>query len=239
LIKRGTINQNLLIKVRKKQAYKEFGSVDVFLHWMLCSYLNGNFEEAKKWLGLLRKMNSKYPEMFYDLDQFDRDRLLTISKALTNGEYISKLGVITSIEEKTQTSKESFSDIDLQKEKQLVKLLIHNEELFQRILGFPDMKLACLEQETNYGNVDIVAYSKLYAIPIEVKLNKAYHPIVGQISKYMKYFFYKINYKIWRDVVGVTIAQDYSEDALQELRKINVIPLVYSVINEKLVLKRI
>jgi len=101
-----------------------------------------------------------------------------------------------------------------------------------------NLKLSCTELETAYGFVDIVAYTKEYAIPIEVKLNTANHKIVGQILKYMKHFVYRLNYHIYRDVFGVLIAKNYTADVLQECKKLNVLPLTYCISKNSFSLQR-
>jgi len=42
--------------------------VQTFLHFMLCDYLDGNFEKAKFWQLLLRSKNESCPEAFFELD---------------------------------------------------------------------------------------------------------------------------------------------------------------------------
>lgn len=133
----------------------------------------------------------------------------------------------------------SQSDSELKNEKDVVKLLLHNEESVAQACGF-DLQFATIEQETQYGNVDIMAYSsKMYAHPIEVKYDLATHAIVGQITKYMKHFLRRVNYGYFRDVIGITIAQRYSDHAYQELKKLNVVILTHKRIGKKLVLTKI
>jgi len=230
-----------LIKKRKNAYIEKIKQdsllIEVYLHWMLCRYLDGDFDEAKLWLNRLREINSVFPEVFLKLDKYDIRRLQTIGKALDGDMYVSRLNkFVGNIKE--EVSKVQETEEELLKEKQLVRLLIKNEHLIRKVTGLKNLKLACTEQDTRYGFVDLMAYSKVYAIPIEVKLNRANHQIVGQIIKYMKHYLYKVNYKIWRDVIGITVAKDYSTNAAQELKKINVIPLQYSFFNNVFSLKR-
>ena len=203
----------------------EFRLIQNYLHRMLCHYLEGNFEESKFWQKLLRDCNKKTPELFHHLDRFDIKRLKTISHALDNNQYNTWLN--DEFEVIDEAPKKTTADIS-KYEKDIVKILIQNESEISRASGFR-LKLATLEQETRYGNVDIMAYSRLFAHPIEVKYDMATHAIVGQILKYMKHYLFRVNYGFFRDVIGIVIAQRYSDTAYQELKKHNVIMLKYQI----------
>lgn len=207
--------------------------VNLYLHSLLCEYLDGNYKQARFWQTLLREINELYPEAFFSLDKYDLQRLKTMSKALDNNEYSTWLytserkNVVVS----TETSEHCNSERDV------VKALLRNESLFSQVTGL-SVKFSNTEQETAFGNVDIMAYSKKYALPIEVKYDLATHAIVGQILKYMKHFLYRVNYGFYRDVIGITVARRYSKYAYNELKKHNIIILFYDFLNDKLVLIR-
>lgn len=208
--------------------------VETYLHFMLCNYLKGNFTEAKLWQQLLRKCNDTQPELFFELDKFDIKRLKTISQALDNDQYSMWLHAV----DDTQTTSVITNSNEIESEKDVVKMLLHNENSVCEASGFK-LKFAGTEQETQFGNIDIMAYSKLYAHPIEVKHDMATHAVVGQVLKYMKHYLFRVNYGYFRDVIGIVIAKRYSDTAYQELKKNNVVMLVYQTFNDAVKLSRI
>jgi hypothetical protein len=193
---------------------------------MLCNYIDGDFDKAREWLNAIEEIETVSHFCISRFDRWDQKRFYTIQRALKKNIYSSwKIPILTA---RKAVSEKMIQGISL--EKDLVSELNRNENLFRQIFG-KSFRISCTELETAYGNVDIVAYTDLYAWPIEVKLGCADHRIVGQIYKYMKHFLYMLNYGLYRDVVGITIAREYSEDALQELSKMNVVPIKYSVHN--------
>jgi hypothetical protein len=215
----------------------DFKLIKNYLHSMLCHYLEGNFEEAKMWQRILRACNDKTPDLFHLLDRFDIKRLKTISYALDNNQYATWLYDKDSEEVVPPVKKKDIVETQTY-EKDIVKILIRNENAIARASGFR-LKIATIEQETRYGNIDIMAYSKLFAHPIEVKLDMATHAIVGQILKYMKHYLFRLNYGFFRDVIGIIIAKRYSDTAYQELKKHNVVMLEYAIVNDQLTLRKI
>jgi len=204
-------------------------TVQVYLHFMLCDYLKGEFEKAKIWQGLLRRINNQQPELFFELDKFDIQRLKTISQALDNNQYSIWLNVDVSGGGDSTISVPTA--IEIENERDVVKMLLRNEEAVCEASGF-DLKFACTEQETQFGNIDIMAYSPQFAHPIEVKYDMATHAIVGQITKYVKHYLFRVNYGYFRDVIGIVIARRYSDTAYQELKKLNVVMLTYQTNNQ-------
>jgi len=209
-------------------------NVEYHLHRMFCHYLDGEFDEAKKFETILHTIEAENTGALSRINKWDKKRLLMMKKSLKDKEYSNIKVIDIKGEEKVDATEFEVAT----SEKKLHKILVKNEGLLREVTGL-NLKCAGFEQETQYGFVDIMAYTSIYAVPIEVKLNRANHTIVAQIQKYMKSYLYKVNYGIWRDVIGVTVASEYSDNALQELRKINVIPLVYTLLDNKLSLKRI
>ena len=97
-----------------------------------------------------------------------------------------------------------------------------------------DFKISAREFKTEFGRVDLVAFDKSVAYPIEVKLKTGRHSIVSQIEKYMRHFWKKLAIKHWKDVVGIVVAQKFEEYALQEFKRMNVVPFTYAIENQKL-----
>lgn len=206
----------------------QVNSAKNFLHHMLCNYVDGNFEKSIFYRRLVESTINTSPDIYKQLDKYDKYRYRTMCNSLNTGDYTNKLSKFFVNEESQRAlSNDESNDISIN-EKKLVRMIIKNEVLLRKVIK-KDLRLACTELKTPYGYVDLVGYTKEYAVPIEVKLKTANHSIIGQILKYMKYFVYRLNYGLYRDVVGVLIAKGYTEDVLQECKKINVVPLTYNL----------
>jgi len=208
--------------------------IEVYLQWLICSYLNGDFEKSKKYLETLRKINNIYPQSFLFLTSLEVKRMKNIAYALDNN-----IGLKTYSINPVEGEEISNSVNMVKQEKELVNRLIKNEELLKETLGIKTLKIMSVEKKTEYGNVDIFAKSKRFAIPIEAKKGKASFEIVSQIDKYMKHFLKMLHYKLWEDVIGVTIANSYDKYALEELKRLGVRVLTYDVTENLLNLRRV
>ena len=219
------------IDYEKVEKYKAL--VEVHLHKLLCNYLDGVLDEAKKNLETLRKINVDIPQSFCCLNKIQIKRLQNIGYALDNNITVKNYNVNI---EKEKVNEGEIKE-EAETEKKLVKMITRDEKQLQQILKMPRLKIFGTEKQTEYGNVDIFARTNKYALPIEVKKGKADFKIVAQIDKYINHFLKMTHYKIWEDVIGVTIALDYDNYALKELKRNGIKILTYSVNNNKLILK--
>ena len=89
------------------------------------------------------------------------------------------------------------------------------------------------EHSTIYGKVDFVYQGDRLRVPCELKINKAEHDLITQIETYIHHFWMLLHYHIWDYVEGITIANNYSDFALKELKKLDVVILKYSIINKE------
>jgi RecB family endonuclease NucS len=208
--------------------------IEVYLHWLLCSYLDGNFEKAKEYLKTLRTINNENPQSFLFLSNLEIKRLKNIAYALDNNVSLKTYTITEEVKEKINSSPNLISE-----EKVLVKQIIRNEDKLKKVLEMPKLRIVSSEHPTEYGNVDLVAKTKSYVLPIEVKKNIASFSVVSQIDKYMKHYLKILHYKLWKDVIGVTIAGGYDKYALEELKHLGVKILQYEFVDNTLNLIRV
>jgi RecB family endonuclease NucS len=90
-----------------------------------------------------------------------------------------------------------------------------------------------------FGRVDLVAQDSATIYPIELKKSTANHDVIGQIDKYILHYKLKLINKIYKNVIGVVIANSFSEYVLQELCRLGAIPIVYLFQDDQIEFKRI
>lgn len=127
------------------------------------------------------------------------------------------------------------------KQKDLVKK-IHFEgiEDLKEILKAQNLELYEIEQPCGiYGAVDMVYKNDDTLYPIEVKRHEGKHDLIGQISKYALYFRLKLNLKFYTKVQPITLCNSYDLFTLMELQKLDIIPLRYDLIDNKIQIRRV
>ena len=203
--------------------------IDTIYFKTISHFYLGQYKEAKNFFKYLESLYNnnkedslkyfkKYPHRYYEL--------LNVRKQLIDGEIIHNI-----IEDFEPYEKEvQYDYTELEKEWELVKLICKNLYILKPFLG-ENIKVKNIEHKTDQSDrCDIVIINNdnktLY--PVELKLNKATHAIVGQIDKYCIYFKSQLIKKTYEKVEGVTIANSYSPYAINELLKRNIICLAYS-----------
>jgi hypothetical protein len=127
------------------------------------------------------------------------------------------------------------------KQKDLV-YKIHTEglHLLKEIFKAPKLELYDIEYLCNpYGAVDMVYKNDNIIYPLEVKIHEGTHDLVGQISKYTLSFKLRLNLKFYTEVQPVTLCNSYNSYTLMELKKLDVIPLRYNLIKDKIEIRRV
>jgi len=198
------------------------------------SVLLGKKTESKMYLDILRSEFEHNEENFKVLQDGRMDHLIKIGKVIDNDLTIRDFNLNESISG-VVSGNENF----VEKEKELSDLICKHPEVLKKSLkGSNEFEIVTAYCPTRYGIADIIARDKEKLFVVELKKETAKHDIVSQLEKYMIHFKLKLNYKLWKEVIGVTIANSYQDFALQELSKIGVICFQYSF-NEKLILERI
>jgi hypothetical protein len=126
------------------------------------------------------------------------------------------------------------------KQNELVKK-IHNEGLFQlRNILNDNIDIYNIEHPCGpYGTVDMVYKGIDTIYPIEVKRGRGEHDLIGQIGKYELYHRLRIHYKHYKKVQAITICHSYDKFVFNELRKMKVFTLLYTIINQRISIKMI
>lgn len=113
--------------------------------------------------------------------------------------------------------------IPFEKESELRDYLFQNPKILSDAYG-DELEYLETEVKTDFGyRCDIVARSKKYCYPTEIKIGQANHGIVSQIDKYCHYFYRRFRYDMHRLIQGVTIANGYDPYSINELRKNNIL----------------
>jgi len=212
-------------------SFTEFETVFFMLNHAV---LIGDINKAKMFLEILREDCENKPELFDQLDEYYRNRLVHLGNIVENNVPTTRANDIE--ESKNYYNVKKRSEDYVQKEKDVVKMIYHSGQLES---FFPGLKITDYESPTEFGKVDLVAFDEVTAYPIEVKLNSGRHSIVSQIEKYMRHFWKLLNLKMWKTVVGIVIAQKFEKFALEEFKRLNVIPFSYSIRKSKLKLTRL
>lgn len=110
----------------------------------------------------------------------------------------------------------------------------------QRLLEDESLYLYNLEHPClPYGYVDMVYRGKSTAYPIEVKKDCGEHDLVGQIGKYDLHHRLNLHLKHYDFVRSVTICRTYQPYALQELKAMGIMTLIYTGTGRTLSITRV
>lgn len=88
-----------------------------------------------------------------------------------------------------------------------------------------------------YGYVDMVYEGARSMYPVEIKKGIAGHDVVGQIGKYDLWHKLRLHYGHYDRVQSAVIARGYDQYAVEELRRMGVIPMTYSIEGKSLFIR--
>jgi hypothetical protein len=199
--------------------------------YFLCyyAYLKADLEKATMYYALLRdEFREKGRRDSLREDQYRE--LAKVKRALDTGLIPTTMW----LEEPNTTldTGDTSKPDHVMKQDKLVRL-IHTQGLnyIKNILE-DDVYLNNIEQPcAPYGAVDMVYMGKKTVYPLEVKKDQGRHDLIGQIYKYDLYHKLRLHYKFYERVQSVTICRSYDALTLEELKKMGVIPLIYSIGN--------
>lgn len=186
------------------------------------AFLLGDFKKTEMYYTLLRE-EFKINGTRDSLKEHQLIELKKIKEALETGniarnKWIDKeiQGPVKSTIKIKQT--ELVKRIHEQGLKQLSELL--NDDIY-----LYDIEHPCRP----YGSVDMVYMGQKTVYPVEVKRGQGEHDLIGQISKYDLYHRLHLHYKHYEQVQSVTICNSYQPFTIQELRTMDILPLIYSL----------
>ena len=104
---------------------------------------------------------------------------------------------------------------------------LHESGRMPAMLG--DVRLVNVEQPCPpYGRVDMLYRDSDTVYPVEVKVGRGNHDLLGQIGKYDLYHRLRLHLGLYEFVKSVTICHAYDDYALAGLMGMGVLPLTYS-----------
>jgi hypothetical protein len=195
--------------------------------------LLGDIYSAKMYLSFLREEYDKDETQFEIFKKDYRwEHLAELGNVIDNNLVLSKS--LKSVPDKVITTIRQEDETVYQKQNDLVRAIILSQADLRMCLSAElDFYCSCTEMETRFGRVDLVAQDSNTVYPIEVKKNGAYHDVVGQIDKYIIHFKLGLINKLYRNVIGVVIANVFDDYVLQELHKFGALAIKYKFKNEK------
>jgi RecB family endonuclease NucS len=209
----------------------KFGLVSVLYYKCYNASILGSFSKMEMYYRLLEdeysyfKNKSTFQEF---LDKEKMGNLKLIKQQLEMGRCFEVFADFEPMEIEIE-----MSDSEVEEEKLIVHHVAKNQHLLRPLLK-GDLKLMSLEfqtgsKKTKKDRCDMVSRNDLGTIyPIEFKLNKATHAVVGQIKKYCLHFKLGLINQLYERVQGVVVAHSYSKFALNELKKSGHICLIHN-----------
>jgi len=196
--------------------------------------LLGNLAEAKMYLAFLREEYSKNESQFEELKSDGRwNHLVGLGDAIDNNRLTPDLQNIEI--QKVDIQSKPVKDTQCDNQVELVKAIcLSSDDLGRCLKGKADFHCSCVELETRFGRVDLVARDSDTVYPIEVKKSGAYHDCVGQVRKYILHFKLGLINKVYRNVIGVVIANSFDEYVLNDLHNYGAVAVRYKFQNGKI-----
>lgn len=197
------------------------------------AYLIGDEHSAKMYLDMLRE-EYRTRSSHESLTRCQLQTLKEIREALTTGKVIAK-----------KWSDQLPADIapegtksPVESQAQLVKF-IHDKGKAQLESIFKEaVQLHNIEQPCGpYGRVDMVYAGDRSMYPVEIKKSVAGHDVIGQIGKYDLWHKLRLHYGQYDRVQSAVIARGYDQYALDELRRMGVLPLTYAIEGKNISIK--
>lgn len=118
---------------------------------------------------------------------------------------------------------------------------ILEKEVINRLLASPEVLVSALHIKklrklvpempaAKEDRVDLLAEDEgEVCFPVEVKLGVADHRIVGQVKKYVDFFWKRLSYRFYHTVQGVAIAAGYDKTTMKELKTQGTLVYAYSL----------
>jgi hypothetical protein len=180
----------------------------------------------KTYLGFLRDEYERDSSQFQVLKEDERwQHLIELGNVIDNDLIVKNFQEIKKPTEKIVKEDE---EAQFRKQMELVKAICKaKDELKFCLQAESNFHCVNIEHETRFGRVDLVAQDKHTIYPIEVKKSGADHGVIGQIDEYITHFKLGLINKIYRYVVGVVIANGFTEYALQELHRFGAVAIRY------------
>ena len=200
------------------------------------SFLKGNQKDTRMYYGILKEEFSaaKNPNI---LSKQQLQILKDIRSSLVSGKLLSGHW-ISDPSPKVMPNKPSHN---LYQDDIVRKIYYDAFESLRSLVGSDTfLSLYNIEHPCGeYGAVDVVLKDKSTMYPLEVKRAEGSHDLIGQIMKYTLHFRLQLHLKLYEDVKPVTICNSYNPMVLNELKKMSVCTLKYTIEKDLLRLERV
>jgi hypothetical protein len=201
--------------------------IETYYYHIHNNVLLDDFKTAKMYLAFLREEYEDNYEQFRVLENDGRwEHLIELGNVIDNNLSLSKKykNIVKPIDKAPKQEEVSLfkNQVDLVK-----AICLAKDNLKLCLSGDFDFHCCCIESETRYGRVDLVAQDKDTIYPIEVKKSGAYHDCIGQIDKYIIHFKLGLINKIYQHVIGVVISSSFDNYVLNELHKVGAVAIKY------------
>jgi len=160
---------------------------------------------------------SRFKSIYYDLKGYTNPKKIFINK-----------------------SSNKFYD-KCEKENDVKKLLINDYSQLSKILKKEIKLQGCEYKPLNNINdsIDMYFRSSNDAIAVELKVDVADHSVIGQIDKYTKYLWARAFALPYYNVIGVIIANKFTDFVYQELKNKDYICVQYGLKNDSIYLQEV
>lgn len=209
----------------------ETGIVSVLYYKSYNASLLGNFANMETYYRLLEQEYQDSDDKSH-FQNFLNEERFEILKRIKQQVEMGKLFEVFEDFKPMETEVE-MTETEIEEEALIVKHVGRNQHLLEPFLGgkiqLRAIECPCGDKKKKKDRCDMVSFNELGSLfPIEFKLKKATHAVVGQIEKYCLHFKLRLINQIYDRVQGVVVANSYSKFAINELRKRGVICLIHS-----------
>jgi len=208
---------------------ESIGLISVLYYKCYNASLLGNFKNMEMYFNLMeneyKKTHNKYAfQSFFTPEKLNIFKL--IKQQVEMGKFFEVFEEFVPVEQEIE-----MNETEIEKEALIVKHVAKNQTMLEKFLG-GKIKLKSIEcpcgSKKSQDKCDMVSQNDLGTLfPIEFKLSKATHAVVGQIGKYCLNFKLQLINRLYDRVQGVVIANSYSKFAINELHKRGIICLIH------------
>ena len=202
------------------------------------SYLKGDFHDTEMFFSFLKeevkaRKGTKDPKI---LTQKQLRILKEIKFSLKNG----KIETSKWIDDDESPTTLMGTEPEIKQPELLKKIYFESLPCLRTILKSNELELHNIEHPCGqYGAVDMVFRDKEFFYPVEVKRHEGKHDLIGQIAKYTTFFKFGLHLNVYFDVQPVTICNSYNPHTLTKLKRMSVIPLIYTLQDGKVKISQV
>lgn len=195
------------------------------------SFLRSNISDTEMYYSFLkeeyRKRKDRNALKIHQLYELKRIREALNTGNLPRGSWLDETPILGPLTQPTAEFKQNMLAMMIDKNKDQLKELLKD-----------DLSLYNIEHPCgDFGKCDMVYMGKDTVYPLELKKDQGRHDLLGQIEKYDLYHQFRLHYRHYDFVQGVTVCSSYDSFTLKELKKMRVKTIVYSIVKDKLSLK--